>query len=261
MMSHQIRDILMYAVTEEEANFYGFPHFHQCGVHTCENQISRSVQDINDTYSPRHCRLKYNSNFFITYVDEVVAPVYLWLCCHRSRCLSSMQEFRNIGPCLQFNTQGLAPWYHIIFSKTVIRSVVILYVILTSKWKSTVRLTVITSCCPFCIVSIVTLTIPLATVRLFTWPGSNTTSIPDAGVLSGFRTSAWDMRHCIRKCYPIKYVGWGWAKHPGMFVAYKFQVPLKRFRFCLCWNKDPAMMPFLPSHQRRFLVWNIWAFS
>lgn len=109
MISHQIRDIFMYAVTEEEANFYGFPHFHLCSVHTCKNQISRSVQDINDTYGLRHCRLKYNSDFFITYVDEVVAPVYLWVCRHRSRCLSSTRDFRNIGPCLQVNTQALAP--------------------------------------------------------------------------------------------------------------------------------------------------------
>lgn len=125
------------------------------------------------------------------------------------------------------------------FPKTVIRSVVTLYVILASKWKPTVRLTVITSCCPFWTVSTETLTIPLATVRPFTWPGLNTTSIPDAGVLSGFRTSAW-MTQCINKCCPIKYGGWGWAKHPCMFVAYKFQVPLKKgkFKFSLCQNRN-----------------------
>lgn len=106
----------MYALTEEEANFYGVPHFHLCSVHTCKNQISRSVQDITDKYGLRHRRLEYYSDFFITYVDEVVAPVYLWVCRHRSRCLSSTQDFRNIGPCLQVNTRALAPWYHIDFS-------------------------------------------------------------------------------------------------------------------------------------------------
>lgn len=72
-----------------------------------------------------------------------------------------------------------------------------LFLTVMSKWTSINRLTVITNGWLFCCVSIVTLTIPLAAVRLFFWPGSNTTSIPCAGVLSGFRTSAWDSKRMM----------------------------------------------------------------